>query len=135
MTDQILPAPTPDSLPYWEGLRDGRLLLQRCAGCGVIRHYPRPVCAACFSTAVTWIEASGHGTVHSWTETHHAFLPSFSAALPYTLVTADLAEGGRLLARLVGSPAGLRIGAAVRCRFEPLGDWAVPVLELVAAQT
>lgn len=130
MTDAPLPVPTPDSLPYWEGLRAGKLLLQRCGDCGLVRHYPRPVCASCFSMAVNWVEASGRGTVHSWTETHHAFLPSFGADLPYLLVTADLDEGVRLLARLRGSAEGLRAGAAVQCGFEPIGDWVVPVLEL-----
>lgn len=131
MTEAPLPTPTPDSLPYWEGLRAGRLVLQRCGACGVVRHYPRPVCASCFSMAVGWIEASGRGIVHSWTETHHAFLPSLAADLPYVLVTADLDEGVRLLARLRGSADGLHAGAAVQCGFEPLGEWAVPVLRLV----
>jgi uncharacterized OB-fold protein len=131
MTEAPLPTPTPDSLPYWEGLRAGRLVLQRCGACGVVRHYPRPVCASCFSMAVDWIEASGRGIVHSWTETHHAFLPSLAADLPYVLVTADLDEGVRLLARLRGSADGLHAGAAVQCGFEPLGEWAVPVLRLV----
>ena len=30
-----------------------------------IRHYPRPVCDACYSMEVAWIEASGRGRVHS----------------------------------------------------------------------
>ena len=33
-----LPAPVPEpdglSAPYWAGLREGRLLVQRCSGCG-----------------------------------------------------------------------------------------------------
>ncbi len=125
-----LPSPTPDTQPYWDGLLQGRLLLQRCAACGVVRHYPRPVCAACFSMDVTWIEAAGNGIVYSWTETHHAFLPTLRDVVPYILVTADLPEGVRVLAQLHGPSAGLRVGAAVKCRFEPLGDWVVPVFVL-----
>ena len=44
-----LPEPTRDSKPYWDGLNEGRLLLQQCAACRRIRHYPRPVCDACYS--------------------------------------------------------------------------------------
>lgn len=123
-------ATTPDTEPYWIGLREGRLLLQRCAACGLVRHYPRPVCSACFSMDVAWTEASGRGTVHSWTETHHAFLPGLRDAVPYILVTAALEEGIRLLAPLRGSQAGLQIGAPLRCQFEPQGEWTIPVLVL-----
>ena len=70
-----LPEPTRDSKPYWDGLNEGRLLLQQCAACRRIRHYPRPVCDACYSMDVTWIEASGRGRVHSWTVAHHPFHP------------------------------------------------------------
>ena len=131
MSDAPLPSPTPDSQPYWDGLRAGKLLLQRCAQCGTIRHYPRPVCAACFSMEVGWTEASGDGRVHSWTVTHHPFIPAFRDRLPYALVTADLPEGVRLLARLRGRADRLAMGAPLRCGFEPLGDWVVPVWELV----
>ena len=122
--------PTPDTEPYWTGLREERLLLQRCASCGVVRHYPRPVCSACFSMDVAWVRASGRGTVHSWTETHHPFLPELREAVPYILVTAALDEGVRLLAPLRGRQTGLRIGALLQCRFEPAGDWTIPVLVL-----
>lgn len=130
MSDAPLPSPTPDSQPYWDGLRNGQLLLQRCGRCGTARHYPRPVCDRCFSMDVTWAPAVGEGQVHSWTVTHHPFLPSFRERLPYALVAADLPEGVRLLARLRGPADGLALGAPVRCGFEPLGDWVVPVWEL-----
>lgn len=92
------PEPTLDSLPYWEGLRAHRLVLQRCAACGKVRHYPRPVCDACHSMDAAWTEASGRATVHSWTVCHHAFHPGFKRELPYVLVTVDLDEGVRLVA-------------------------------------
>ena len=121
---------TPDTEPYWTGLREARLLLQRCAACGLIRHYPRPVCSACFSMNVTWTAATGRGTVYSWTETHHPFLPELREAVPYILVTAALDEGVRLLAPLRGCHTGLRIGAPLRCDFEAQGDWTIPVVVL-----
>ena len=124
------PASNPDTQPYWDALREGRLRLQRCAACGVIRHYPRPVCASCFSMDVTWIDAAGTGTVHSWTETHHPFLPELRETVPYVLITATLEEGVRLLAQLRGSQTGLQIGAPLHIEFEPLDDQPVPVVVL-----
>ncbi len=113
------PEPTDDSRPYWEGLAAHRLMLQRCADCGRVRHYPRPLCDACHSFSVEWIEASGRASVHSWTVAHHPFHPAFKAELPYTLVTADLPEGVRMVAQLRGAgPEALRLGLPLRIGFE-----------------
>src|ERR1700741_2416806 len=91
-----LPEPTRDSQPYWDGLNEGRLLLQQCGACTRIRHYPRPVCDACYSMEVAWVEASGRGRVHSWTVAHHPFHPGFKAELPYIVAIVIPEEGGRM---------------------------------------
>ena len=100
-----VPEPTPESKPYWDALNEGRLVLQSCGACGKVRHYPRPLCDACYSFDVRWIDAKGTGTIHSWTVTHHAFNPGFKAELPYVLVTVDLAEGVRMQAPLRSADA------------------------------
>lgn len=112
-----VPQPTAISAPYWEGAEQGKLLLQRCAGCGKVRHYPRLICDQCYSFEVDWIEASGRGKVHSWTVAHHAFHPAFADEVPYVLVTVDLEEGVRALGRM---PAGsrVRIDMPVQGRLE-----------------
>ena len=114
-----VPEPTPESKPYWDALNVGRLVLQACGSCGRVRHYPQPLCDACYSFEVRWIEASGKGKVHSWTVAHHAFNPGFKAELPYVLVTVDLDEGVRLQAPLRGvADKAIRIGLPVRVTFE-----------------
>ena len=45
--ERPLPTPTRESQPYWDGLRAHKLMLQHCAACGKVRHYPRPVCPHC----------------------------------------------------------------------------------------
>jgi uncharacterized OB-fold protein len=127
-----LPLPSPESAPWWEGLRQGRLLLQTCKSCGLVRHPPRWLCDACLDSAVEWRPASGHGRVHSWTVIHHAFHPSFVVDLPYVLIIADLAEGVRLQAPLRGAGADqLTLGRAVRVVFEsPADGWVLPAFEL-----
>lgn len=114
---QARPPQTPNELStaFWEGAHKGRLLLQRCAACGTLRHYPRLLCSACYSEAVEWQEASGRGRIHSWTVAHHPFHPSFRDEVPYTLVTIDLDEGPRALGRWTGD--ALAIGNPVRGRF------------------
>lgn len=128
------PRPTETSAPHWEGLREGRFLLQTCADCGKIRHYPRPVCDGCFSLAVTWTEASGRGTVHSWTVAHHAYHPAFRGEVPYVLVTVDLEEGVRAMGRLEGDDASaLRLDLPVRMAFRPTENgYALPAFAIAA---
>jgi uncharacterized OB-fold protein len=122
-----LPSPNPDTLRHWKGLNEGRLLIQKCADCGKLRHYPRPVCDACLSMQALWIESSGRGVVHSWTETHHAFLPGFKSAVPYILVTVDLEEGVRVNAPYRGGEGQPEIGMPVECSFEAVTEeWMLP---------
>ena len=115
------PRPVPPlselSRPYWEAAQQGLLVLQNCAACGLTRHYPRLLCSACYSDQCVWKAASGHGTVHSWTVSHHAFHPAFVAELPYTLVTVDLEEGVRALGRWLEGPSPA-IGQAVLGAFQ-----------------
>lgn len=115
-----LPPPSALSAPYWEGAAAGRLMIQRCSGCGLLRHYPRLLCSSCYSTAVGWVEASGQGAIHSWTVAHHAYHPSFATDLPYTLVTVDLQEGVRALGRWRGATPA--IGQKTIGRFEARAD-------------
>ena len=118
-----VPEPTRDSKPYWDALRDGRLVVQQCAACGKLRHYPRPVCDACYSMDATWRPLSGRGTVHSWTVVHHPFHPGFKSDLPYVLATVDLAEGVRMIAQLRGVPPdAVTVGLPVTMVPEPVTD-------------
>ena len=94
-----LPPPSALSEPYWDGLARGELMLQACAHCGAVRHYPRLLCTECYRADVQWRAASGRGRIHSWTVAHHAYHPAFAGELPYTLVTVDLDEGPRALGR------------------------------------
>lgn len=116
---KLVPEPTHESKTYWDGLNEARLLLQKCGQCGKVRHYPRPLCDACHTFEVKWIEASGRGKLHSWTITHHPFHFAYKGELPYILVTVDLDEGVRMQAQL-RAPVGVRlaIGMPVRLLFE-----------------
>ncbi|MFT5508985.1 MAG: putative OB-fold protein [Hyphomicrobiaceae bacterium] len=114
------PSPHADgeSQPYWDGANQGRLVVQKCSGCGQVRHYRQVTCAECYSTESASIDAAGTGTVHSWTISHHAFHPGFAEDLPYALITVDLDEGVRAMGRLDGLAfANLKIGLPVKATF------------------
>lgn len=128
-----LPEPSVESQPFWSALNEGRLVIQRCAACKALRHYPRPVCPECYSFDYDWAEASGNGTIHSWTVAHHAFHPGFKEDLPYTLATVDLEEGVRLVAPVRGlNGRKMQVGQAVRVVFRSAdGGQALPEVEFV----
>ena len=119
--ERPLPTPTRESQPYWNGLREHKLVLQHCAACGRVRHYPRPVCPHCFSMESVFREATLEGTIHSWTVCHHPFNFFFKQQAPYTVALVDMTAGVRINAPLRGiADADLRIGQRVRLQFEPV---------------
>ena len=71
------------------------------------------------------IEASGRGTIHSFVVMHHPPVPPFE--YPNVVVLVDLAEGTRLVSRLVGvAPDDVAIGMPVQVDFETVdGDLAL----------
>ena len=107
---------SPDAQPYWDGLHTGQLLVQRCSGCGALRHYPRPMCRHCHVFEHSWVALSGQGVVHSWTSPQRSALPDLAAAGPFTVLTVTMAEGVRVLGALAAGQAQDRvaIGAAVQ---------------------
>jgi uncharacterized protein len=132
--NEIYRKPVPDisndTRPYWDGLKAGRLMLQRCADCGKVRHYPRPMCDGCYSMNADWVQSTGKGTVHSYTISHHPFHAGFKEEMPYVLITVDLEEGVRLnaQARGIGEDA-VRVGMPVRIGFEvATGEFSLPVV-------
>lgn len=93
------PVITQDNAFWFEAAREGRLAIQRCGSCGVLRHPPAPTCAECRSFEWDSVTASGRGTLHSYAIAHH---PQ-DAAFDYPLVVglADLEEGVRIVADMV----------------------------------
>lgn len=116
------PAINRDNAYFWEGVDAGELRIQRCEGCGVLRHPPRPMCDRCGSTEVGHVVASGRGTVHSYVVHHHPPLPGVERPHPVLLV--DLEEGVRLLAEAAEGtdPADVRIGREVVAEFKDVDD-------------
>ena len=110
------PSMTDDTRFFWEGVDEGRLLIQRCSECGRLRHPPGPACPACHSLEWETQEASGRGSVYSFVRFHHPPLPAFEHPNPIVLV--ELEEGTRLVSNLVGvEPGKIEIGMPVQVDF------------------
>jgi uncharacterized OB-fold protein len=116
-----LPAITPDVAPFYLAAQRGELRFQRCEDCAAWRHYPRPACPECGSRRFTWEQASGRGTVYTWTIVHGPTLPAFEATLPYNVVDVLLDEGIHFVSQVLDCPpADLRAGLPVEAVFVPV---------------
>ena len=78
-----LPTPDISTEPYWAAARDGRLLIQRCGTCGCAYFYPRSFCPECWSEDVAWEQASGLGTLYTFSIVRRNDLPPFPDRVPY----------------------------------------------------
>jgi len=128
----ILPKPTADSAPFWEGCDRGELLLARCGECGYRFYYPRRLCPKCGSSLIGFEASAGTGTVFSLSEVRVSFYgPAWESQLPYTVVLVDLDEGPRMLSRLIGHGGSkVCIGDRVRVRFIEVEGQKLPYFEL-----
>jgi hypothetical protein len=109
------PIPDRDDAFFWQGTREGKLLIQRCGECGTLRHPPTPMCGHCGSLDLDVLEASGRGTIHSWVVSHHPTQPD---AEPRIVVLLDLEEGTRLVSNLIDTPLdAVETGQAVEVCF------------------
>ena len=126
------PRPVPEASPYgepfWAAAVDGRLVIQRCPRCDRLQHFPRPWCTACLNDAMEYVEASGRGTVYSFTVVRRNPNPAFAARVPYVLALVDLDEGVRVMSNVVGcAPEAVSVGQRVRVCFEVIDEThAVP---------
>lgn len=111
-----------DSRPYWEGLAHGKLRIQRCTDC--LRHvfYPRAICPHCFSSALTWITATGQGKIYSYTVVHQAY-GAFADTVPFVIAIVELEEEVRMMTQIVATPREeIAIGKPVNIIYHRISD-------------
>ncbi|MEU9713700.1 bifunctional MaoC family dehydratase N-terminal/OB-fold nucleic acid binding domain-containing protein [Streptomyces sp. NPDC047976] len=128
------PRPRPvinrDNQGFWDGVREHRLLIQRCTACATLRFPWLPGCNACSSPGWDTVEASGAGTVFSYVVMHHPQFPAFTAhehpaaaGGPYAVALVELAEGVRIISNITGVPYDkVRIGMPVQLEFLRVDD-------------
>lgn len=118
-----LPETQPWSKPFWEGTKQGKLLIQHCKDCNVNIFYPRKVCPECWSKNMDWITASGKAKVYMFSTAYDMVEPKFMADLPYTVAYVNLEEGIRMMTRIVEcDPADIHIDMEVEVVFHKLND-------------
>jgi uncharacterized protein len=120
-----LPAPVPEadglSAPYWEGLRQERLLVQRCPACGQWQFGPEWLCHQCHRFDPDWVQVAPQGLIYSWERVWHPSHPALKTHGPYLAVLVELPDAGhvRMVGNLLGDPLQeVTIGARVQGVFE-----------------
>src|SRR6266511_5896705 len=113
--ERRIPAPeaNPETRPFWEAAGRGRLLIKTCASCGQPHYYPRSICPFCGSDATEWLQASGRGTIYSYSVMRRV-------PVPYALAYVTLDEGVTMMTHLVDCDLdAIRIGQRVHVVFKP----------------
>jgi uncharacterized OB-fold protein len=79
-----------ENLAYFRHCAAHAFHLQQCSACNLLRYPPTTACPWCMRPQSTWVPVEGKGTVHSYTEVHHAIQPAFKAHTPYLVLLVDL---------------------------------------------
>ena len=111
--ERKLVAPTvyPETKAFWDAAGEGRLLVKQCDDCSEHHHYPRDACPFCGSERLQWRQASGKGTIYSFSVMRRA-------EVPYIIAYVTLAEGPTMMSNIVDADAdAVRIGQAVKLKF------------------
>ncbi|MEM0233014.1 MAG: Zn-ribbon domain-containing OB-fold protein [Candidatus Nezhaarchaeales archaeon] len=91
--------PISKTLPFWEGLKQGKVMTTKCRKCGKIYFPPVADCGECLSSDMEWLELSGEAEIEAFT--HIVVRPlTFMNERPYTVAIGRLKEGIRVVAWL-----------------------------------
>jgi uncharacterized protein len=135
--DKPWPSIDADSEPFFDGLREHKLLLFRCKTCRAW-YWPKAYCRnhanEPFMGNLEWEEASGRGKVFSFNVHHMAFHPGFKDEIPYVYAIVETDEGPLISSTLLDvDPKAVKVGLPVRIVFEdhPTEGFTLPRFRLV----
>jgi uncharacterized OB-fold protein len=127
-TTQASPAPPQrvvavEDQPFWNALDAGNFVLARCP-CGA--YYARSqACLRCGADAraLTWVPASGRGTVRTFVVFDKPYHPYFKERTPYVVAVVTLEEGPEITTNIVDTDVTkVEIGMPVRIVISNRGE-------------
>ena len=111
-----------DTKPFWDGIKEGKLMMQYCTEAQKFQFFPRPVSIYTGRRTLEWREVSGKGTIYSFTVVRTPG-PGLEGRLPLCVATVELDEGVRFLANVLDcAPEDLAVGKRVRLSWDNLTD-------------
>ncbi|MGO4331110.1 Zn-ribbon domain-containing OB-fold protein [Cupriavidus sp. M-11] len=120
-----------DSKPFWDGIAQGKLMLQYCTVAQRFQHYPKPVSGFTGRRTLEWREVSGKGTIYACTVVRIAG-PGVEGRIPLCVATVELDEGVRIIANVLRcAPSDMAIGKRVKLAIDHLApEHPYPAFEL-----
>ena len=117
------------SASFYEFLNEHRLMGSRCKSCGALYLPPRPICTACHSEEMEWVEMSGQGKLIAFTTIHIAPTVMIEAGYgqknPYCVGVVQLEEGPAISAQVLGvdatQPEQIAVGTPLHVTFVERG--------------
>ncbi len=76
-----LPAIPGETMPFWNGCREGKLLLQQDQATGGFQWYPRSINTMTPGGKMNWVASSGKGTVWTFTITRQNRTPLLTQSI------------------------------------------------------
>src|SRR6476661_8104796 len=96
-----IPVPSAESQPYWDGLREQKLMMPRCDDCSSYWFPPSLLCPRCNSANWTWTKTSGRGRVFSYVVNPGVYDTAFDEEVPYAVAVGRLDEGRGIYENLI----------------------------------
>jgi uncharacterized protein len=107
------PTPNPETERFFKASEEGKLLIGSCLDTGKTFFFPRALSPFTLSDNVGWVEASGRGTIYTFS--HMARAPE-----PFVIAYVALEEGPMMLTNIVDCDAEtIKIGMDVKLAFKP----------------
>ena len=123
--ERPIPQPiTPESKPYWDGMKEGKLMLPKCQDCGKVHLSARVLPALPFQKPDLG-QGSGKGKLYSFEILYRPFNRAVKVPPPYVLAMVELEEGPRMLSNLVNvepDPKVIKCDMPVEIVFSKLTD-------------
>jgi uncharacterized protein len=114
------PQPNLETQAFWKAAEEGKLMIGKCTACGRVHYYPRAICPYCLSDKTELQQASGSGTIYTYSVMRRA-------PIPYAIAYVTLQEGVAMMTNIVDCDLDkIQIGQAVRLVFKP-SDGGPPV--------
>ena len=117
----------PFTQPFWDGLKEEKLVMQRCAKCGTFRMPPTAMCFKCQAEETEWVELAGTGVVYTFTVVRHPLHPGLAPVVPYVSGVVELdgtqGAGARMLVNIIDcDPETIDLGDRVEIVYEHVND-------------
>jgi uncharacterized OB-fold protein len=125
------PVPNFDATNYYKGLKEKKLIFQKCNNCGHIRWPYSIACPVCYEKDFKYIESNGDGMIYTFTIFNVPFDKNFKDKVPYVVAVVQLTEGVKMVTNIIKSPLEkIKCNAPVEVIWEKCEDYFIPKFKL-----